>query len=83
MMPRIVVVRSLLIEPENAIKHQRGAGDHEPGVDLLAFDDVAAFERLVEPLLGWVFCFVDFVGSSAMQAPRQKRGARSGSTPST
>jgi hypothetical protein len=34
---------------------QRRTGDDEPGIDLLALDHVAAFERLVEPLLGRVF----------------------------
>ena len=55
MSPRSVVVSPLLIEPENAISIERRAGDHEPGVDLLALDDVAALERLVEPFLGRVF----------------------------
>ena len=43
-------------------RHQdkRGTGDDKPGIDLLAFDDITAFERLVKPLLGWFFCFVDF-----------------------
>ena len=37
-------------------QHQRRAGDHEPGIDLLALDHVAALERLVQPLLCRVFC---------------------------
>ena len=31
--------------------HERAGGDDEPGVDLLALDDVAALERLVETFL--------------------------------
>ena len=58
-----------------------GTGDDKPGIYLLAFDDIAALERLVKPLLGWFFCFVELPDSSAMQAPRQKRGARSERTP--
>src|SRR6185437_3147050 len=32
-------------------QHQGGAGNDEPGIDLLALDDIAALERLVETLL--------------------------------
>jgi hypothetical protein len=34
-----------------AHQHQRRGGHHEPGVDLLALDHVAALERVVEALL--------------------------------
>ena len=56
--PRNVVVRPPLIEPENAGSISVAAADHEPGRDLLALDDVAALERLVEPLLCRVFCAI-------------------------
>ena len=39
-------------------QHQRGAGDHEPGVDLLALGDVAVFVGVIQTFLGRVFCFV-------------------------
>ncbi len=39
-------------------QYKSGAGDHEPGIDLLAFDDVAALESLLETLLCRFFCFV-------------------------
>ncbi len=39
-------------------QHQRGAGDHEPGIDLLALGDIATLKRLVETFLGGVFCFI-------------------------
>jgi len=43
-------------EPDR--QHQRGAGDDEPGVDLLALDDVAFLKGFVEAFLRRVFCFV-------------------------
>jgi hypothetical protein len=39
-------------------QYQRGARDDEPGVDLLALDDVPLGMRVVETLLRRVFCFV-------------------------
>ena len=39
-------------------QNQRGAGDDEPGVDLLALDDVPLGKRIVETLLRRVFCLV-------------------------
>ena len=52
---RAIVVMPALIEPENDEQDQRRRGEHEPGVDLLALGDVAALQRLVEPLLRRVF----------------------------
>ena len=54
-------------------QHQRRAGDHEPGVDLLALGDVAAFERIVEAFLGRVFCFLGIVVSSAIASALSQR----------
>ncbi len=39
-------------------QHERGARDHEPGVDLLALGNVAARMRVVETFLCRVFCLV-------------------------
>ena len=39
-------------------QQQRRARDHEPGVDFLAFGDVAPLKRLVETFLRRVFCLV-------------------------
>ena len=49
------------IEPEKVDSTSVAAGDHEPGVDLLALGDVAALERIVEAFLRRVFCFVGIV----------------------
>jgi hypothetical protein len=48
--------------PRKGHQHNRGTGDDKPGIYLLAFDDIAALERLVKPLLGWFFCLVEFAG---------------------
>jgi len=39
-------------------EHQGAAADHEPGRDLLALDDIAPLQRLVEAFLGWVLCAI-------------------------
>jgi hypothetical protein len=36
-------------------QHQRSAGQHEPGRNLLAFCDIPALKRVFQPLLCWVF----------------------------
>ena len=69
--------------PGKAQQDQRRAGDDEPGVDLLALDDIAALVCLVEPLLGRVFGLFGSSRSPAIAAYFHMRGASSCSTPST
>ena len=67
--PRIGVRMPPPIEPENVNSTSVAAGDHEPGVDLLAFGYVAALERLVETFLGWVFCSLGIVAPRPSRSP--------------
>jgi len=39
-------------------QHQRAAGNHEPGVDFLALDDIATVVGVIQTLLCRVFCFI-------------------------
>ena len=77
--PRNVAASALAIAPGERHQDQRRAGDHEPGVDLLALDDVAALERLVEPFLGRVFRAFGVVAvRSAIAAHASRNAARAG-----
>ena len=69
------------IEPEKVDSTSVAAGDHEPGVDLLALGDVAALMRVVETFLRRVFCFVGVSSSSAIAQRFQLSGIRSCMTP--
>ena len=69
------------IDPENVDSTSVAAGDHEPGVDLLAFGDVAAVVGVVQTFLRRVFCFVGCVVLVGHRSGFQFSGISSCMTP--
>ena len=70
MSPRIVVARSLLIDPEKAISTSAAPAMTNQVFHLLAFDHIAALERLFKSLFCRFFCFVEFAGFFCHAMPR-------------